>query len=1121
MSKYLRGAVLALILVMACVTAANAISFRRLLNDLVADSSEVVLGTVTGINHEVIDGHAVTNVTLDREAHSELGGASGPVTFTVPGGPLGNLIEQVSDMPSFRVGERAIVMLQTGTAGRLAVVSGVQGKIGVIGTNTVEGSSKTLPDLLSEIQSIRQGTAPEPIAAPQPISQSRAALISAGEALPNLDCCGYLADDGDGQPIRYSSACPSIHYRVYDNCPTASGASAAVQSAATSWNSAPCSCARLVYDGSASAGGDNVCWWASLSNNSTIALTTTWYTSSTPHYITKFQLQFNTYYSWSTNCGAGAMDVETIALHELGHVLAMDDQYSSSCSNYVMYGYAYNGKCKHDPTTDVPCLAALYPSAPTLSSFAINNGAASTSSTTVTLNHLATCAPTQYMASESSNFSGATWQTYVSAPTFTLSSSLGSKTVYFKVKNSAGTSAALNDSIILTSGGPAAPSNPGATNIATTSVRWTWTDNSSNETGFKVYADPGSTPTTLRATTAPNATYWDYTGLSANTQYAFQVAATDGTTDSARTTALAKYTLAVAPTYGASGDGKVTCDKGSGGPTWYPGPMGIGFTAVNGFGSGQSKASSYRYVWNTTPGEPSWTGATVWSAGTLVQLPTGTGSYYLHLQSANGDVAYNPSTLNLGPYNIDADPPTSPVITDSGAYQTSTSQLHATWTAASDVGSGVCQYQYAIGTSPSTLVVSWKSAGLNINATESGLSLSPGSVYYWYVKAIDCAGNESPVAASDGIAVVGSANLTVDAAKSLPDGATVGLGAKVVTAVTDTGFYIQDGPPWTGIRVDCIAPPVGLAIGSVVDVAGTLSTSSDGEKLIYGIAQLEGTTAIPHSVGISNRAIGGAGLLYNPITGAGQQGVEGAFGLNNVGMLVRVWGRVTGSLPGVIRSWNMDTDPGWTLAGGWAYGTPTGGGTHNLDPTSGHTGTKVVGYNLSGDYSNRMSSTEWAATPPVNCSGYASVGLHFWRWLGVEWSNYDHAYIEVSNNGSTWTRVWSNGETISDSAWVEQSFDISAIAADQPAVYVRWGMGPTDASITYPGWNLDDVEITGEGGSCVIDDGSGSMMRLAPLAGVSLPSLGSYISATAVCSCYKDGAGKVRPLLRVVDWQSW
>ncbi|MFP6596163.1 MAG: hypothetical protein VCC01_01790, partial [Candidatus Hydrogenedentota bacterium] len=47
---------------------------------------------------------------------------------------------------------------------------------------------------------------------------------------------------------------------------------------------------------------------------------------------------------------------------------------------------------------------------------------------------------------------------------------------------------------------------------------------------------------------------------------------------------------------------------------------------------------------------------------------------------------------------------------------------------------------------------------------------------------------------------------------------------------------------------------------------------------------------------------------------------------------------------------NMDSNPGWTTEGAWAFGTPTGGGTNSGDPTSGHTGSNVYGYNLSGDY---------------------------------------------------------------------------------------------------------------------------------------------------------------------------
>ena len=39
------------------------------------------------------------------------------------------------------------------------------------------------------------------------------------------------------------------------------------------------------------------------------------------------------------------------------------------------------------------------------------------------------------------------------------------------------------------------------------------------------------------------------------------------------------------------------------------------------------------------------------------------------------------------------------------------------------------------------------------------------------------------------------------------------------------------------------------------------------------------------------------------------------------------------------------------------------------------------------------------------------------------------------------------------------SYDISDVADGEDTVYFRWGMGPTDEFVTYPGWNLDDIEI--------------------------------------------------------------
>lgn len=158
----------------------------------------------------------------------------------------------------------------------------------------------------------------------------------------------------------------------------------------------------------------------------------------------------------------------------------------------------------------------------------------------------------------------------------------------------------------------------------------------------------------------------------------------------------------------------------------------------------------------------------------------------------------------------------------------------------------------------------------------------------------------------------------------------------------------------------------------------------------------------------------------------------------------------------------LDSNPGWTISGGlWAFGHPTGGGGQygGPDPTNGYTGTNVYGYNLSGDYENNMPERH-LTTPAIDCTGRTGVRLSFWRWLGVEQPLYDHARLRVSVNGTTWTTLWENPTEIADTAWVFQEFDISAIADNQPTLYIRWTMGTTDSGWQYCGWNIDDVRLS-------------------------------------------------------------
>jgi len=165
----------------------------------------------------------------------------------------------------------------------------------------------------------------------------------------------------------------------------------------------------------------------------------------------------------------------------------------------------------------------------------------------------------------------------------------------------------------------------------------------------------------------------------------------------------------------------------------------------------------------------------------------------------------------------------------------------------------------------------------------------------------------------------------------------------------------------------------------------------------------------------------------------------------------------------IAYEFNLDTNPGWSMQGQWAWGPPTGGGSHGLDPTAGYTGSNVLGYNLAGDYPDSLSPTQYLTSGALDLTGYVNTRLEFRRWLGVESATYDHANIQVTPNGSTWTTVWDHTETtaISETSWSLQSYSIAATADNQPAVRLRWGMGTTDGSVTYPGWNLDDIRIYG------------------------------------------------------------
>ena len=179
--------------------------------------------------------------------------------------------------------------------------------------------------------------------------------------------------------------------------------------------------------------------------------------------------------------------------------------------------------------------------------------------------------------------------------------------------------------------------------------------------------------------------------------------------------------------------------------------------------------------------------------------------------------------------------------------------------------------------------------------------------------------------------------------------------------------------------------------------------------------------------------------------------------------------------PRLQYEWILDEDPGWTSEGEWAFGRPTGGGgSHgNSDPTAGFTGEFVYGYNLDGDYTDDLAETH-LTTERLDMANVSGVTLRFRRWLGVEGSEYDHAYVRVSTDGQSWTTVWENSDVTSDPYWTLEEYDLSEVADGQESVFLRWTMGSTDGGVCFCGWNIDDIQIWGLGfATCWDDDGDG------------------------------------------------
>ncbi len=267
---------------------------------------------------------------------------------------------------------------------------------------------------------------------------------------------------------------------------------------------------------------------------------------------------------------------------------------------------------------------------------------------------------------------------------------------------------------------PTGPTMAAPQALSTTAIRWSWGDNSNNESGFRLQDSAGAAIADL----AKGTTSYDESGLAPNTPYLRHVKAWNGTLESGFSGAK-RYTLSIPP----SGS-TIASERPTGTP--FNTPI-FNFTAVGGFGPG--KVQYYRYAWDQTPIH-TYTGTEPnWSVGNLSCQATADGNnWYLHLQGYNGEGVANGS-LDLGPYVYDGTLPTLSSVRVTDLWDTTATIRWETDEQATD------RVDYGLTESYGSTASHGSAMDINHALTLTGLTAR--TTYHFRVRSTDTPGNEA------------------------------------------------------------------------------------------------------------------------------------------------------------------------------------------------------------------------------------------------------------------------------------------------------------------------------------------------------------------------------------------
>ncbi len=282
--------------------------------------------------------------------------------FEVVGGTVDDIREVVSDIPVFEINEDAIMFL----AGQpLTIKQGINSKIPIYNGRVYRNDSEITVD--SFIQAIRI------------LEQDPNAPVSFGKKYQATEAAAAECFIYSG--YEWPGTSPIVSYKINENTSDCTGEGAAVQSAANTWNNVG---ANFTFQ----YGGSHTSTVTSQNYVNEIMWGTTDDSIATTHYwvydtgeIVECDIVFNnTDYTWSTKTVpySWEMDAETVALHEFGHWLSLDDLYDDADSGNIMYGYGDTGEVKRIlQPCDIAGICSIYGGCPTNYTLTVNSSGAS------------------------------------------------------------------------------------------------------------------------------------------------------------------------------------------------------------------------------------------------------------------------------------------------------------------------------------------------------------------------------------------------------------------------------------------------------------------------------------------------------------------------------------------------------------------------------------------------------------------------------------------------------------------------------------------------------------------------------------------------------------------------